>query len=479
VAKIPFAQLFLTALRFRSRARLQVNVNASHNRNLFYWLVESAGDPLNDPLVLWTNGGPGCSSLSGGLFSEFGPFRPNADGSLTLTPNPWTWTLHANIIFLEQPAGVGFSWSGDTSDYTTGDYQSAHDAYQFLLGFTARFPRYAGRELYISGESYGGHYVPSFAKAIVDGNAAGGSPQLNIKGFLVGNAWTVAALDNTGAVDYWWSRTMIDDATHDGVLSTCNMSDVGPLFAKSGALKQKEADWEIAAGVARGSKVRPLGFTPLQDPATGGAVVKGGLDCDGWTNQAFGLLGSIDIYDSYVDVCTAAASAKRSAAAAAPQLGAGSNNNAGCAASYDPCIGDRTTTYLNNVLVKAAIHANASIEWTGCSGVVDYSRFDLLSSMLPTYSALIAAGLRILVFSGDVDAIVPSVGTRLWLNAFNRTTITPIRNWGIGDGQVGGWTTQFDGVNFTTIRNAGHFVPETQAERALYMFKNFIANTPL
>ena len=133
-----------------------VTVNASHNRNLFYWLVESAGDPSNDPLVLWTNGGPGCSSLSGGLFSEFGPFRPNADGSLTLTPNPWTWTQHANIIFLEQPAGVGFSWSADTSDYTTGDAQSAHDAYEFLLGFTARFPRYAGREIYISGESYGG-----------------------------------------------------------------------------------------------------------------------------------------------------------------------------------------------------------------------------------------------------------------------------------------------------------------------------------
>lgn len=327
--------------------------------------------------------------------------------------------------------------------------------------------------------------MPSFAKAIVDGNAAGGSPQLNIKGFLVGNAWTVAALDNTGAVDYWWSRTMIDDATRNGVLATCNMSDIGPLFARSGALKQKEADWEIAAGVARGSKVRPLGFTPLRDAASGGAVVSGGLDCDGWTNQAFGLLGSIDIYDSYVDVCTEAAKARKlsaagaAAVAAGGPLGTGSNNNAGCAASFDPCIDDRTTTYLNNAAVKAAIHANASIEWSGCSGVVDYSRFDLLSSMLPTYSALIAAGLRITVFSGDVDAIVPSVGTRLWIDSFNISTVQPIRYWGIGDGQVGGWTTQYAGLNFTTVRNAGHFVPETQAERALYMFKAFISNSAL
>ena len=178
-------------------------------------------------------------------------------------------------------------------------------------------------------------------------------------------------------------------------------------------------------------------------------------------------------------MCTEAVSKRAAVQQAVGPLGAGSNNNAGCAASYDPCIGDRTTTYLNNALVKAAIHANASIEWSGCSDLVDYSRFDLLSSMLPTYSSLVAAGLRILVFSGDVDAIVPSVGTRLWLDAFNRPTVTPIRPWGIGDGQVGGWTTQFDGLNFTTVRNAGHFVPETQAERALYMFKAFIANTAL
>ena len=176
-----------------------ITVNASHGRNLFYWLVESASsDPSKDPLVLWTNGGPGCSGLSGGLFSEFGPFFPNIDGSLSLTPNVWTWTQRANVIFIEQPAGVGFSYSENTDDYTVGDAQAAEDVYQFLLGFTARYPQYAGRPLFLSGESYGGHYVPTEAAAVVRGNAAGGNPQLNLKGFFVGNAWTVASLDNTG-----------------------------------------------------------------------------------------------------------------------------------------------------------------------------------------------------------------------------------------------------------------------------------------
>ena len=94
-----------------------VNVNASHGKNLFYWMVEAANSPATAPLVLWTNGcegvtvsalrapsvqsftallhphrGPGCSGISGGLMSEFGPFFPAADGSLALTPNAYTWT---------------------------------------------------------------------------------------------------------------------------------------------------------------------------------------------------------------------------------------------------------------------------------------------------------------------------------------------------------------------------------------------------
>ena len=126
-------------------------MNATNGRNLFYWLVEAAIDPDTAPLVFWTNGGPGCSSLSGGLFTEFGPFFPLPDG--TLGPNEWTWTQRANVVFVEQPAGVGFSFSDTPSDYTTGDYQSARDAYLFMVGFLARYPKFANRPLYITGES--------------------------------------------------------------------------------------------------------------------------------------------------------------------------------------------------------------------------------------------------------------------------------------------------------------------------------------
>lgn len=91
------------------------------------------------------------------------------------------------------------------------------------------------------------------------------------------------------------------------------------------------------------------------------------------------------------------------------RLRSGSNTNSGCAAYYDPCAQDRMINYLNQVAVKNAINADPSITWDICSDTVRYSRKDLFSSMIPTYKYLFAfaPNLRILIFGGDNDAIVP------------------------------------------------------------------------
>lgn len=78
-------------------------------RNIFYWFAEAAnGDAANAPVVFWTNGGPGCSSLLG-LLAEHGPFRVDQEGK-TLVGNPMSWNTAVNIFYVEQPAGVGFSY---------------------------------------------------------------------------------------------------------------------------------------------------------------------------------------------------------------------------------------------------------------------------------------------------------------------------------------------------------------------------------
>ena len=94
-------------------------------RHLYYTLVEAEYGLANAaPLVLWLNGGPGCSSLGGGLMSELGPFYPHKDGR-SLKSNPYRWTQAANMLFLESPAFVGFSYSETEADAKTGDVRTA------------------------------------------------------------------------------------------------------------------------------------------------------------------------------------------------------------------------------------------------------------------------------------------------------------------------------------------------------------------
>ena len=94
-------------------------LKVNNTKNLHYWLVESMGNPSKDPVAFWTNGGPGCSGLLGFL-TEQGPFRPNKD--MTLAFNNYTWNSLANMVFVEAPCGVGFSYSDepDGDDYHTG-----------------------------------------------------------------------------------------------------------------------------------------------------------------------------------------------------------------------------------------------------------------------------------------------------------------------------------------------------------------------
>ena len=94
----------------------------------------------------------------------------------------------ANVIFLESPAGVGYSYSNTSSDYDrSGDQRTADDAYLFLVNWLERFPEYKSRSFYISGESYAGHYVPELAATILIQNSYNSKTAINLRGILVPN----------------------------------------------------------------------------------------------------------------------------------------------------------------------------------------------------------------------------------------------------------------------------------------------------
>jgi len=163
-------------------------ITLSGGANMFYWFIESANNPKTDPIVLWLNGGPGCSSLSG-LLEEHGPFFP--DKNLNLTLNPYSWNKVANMLYLESPAGVGYSYWPGVHAWT--DNETAAINYEFISLWFKQFSQFSTNAFYITGESYAGHYVPTLAYEIYSrssGSQASVAPQSNFKGYMVGNPST-------------------------------------------------------------------------------------------------------------------------------------------------------------------------------------------------------------------------------------------------------------------------------------------------
>ena len=156
------------------------------DKHLFFWFFESRNDPINDPVILWLNGGPGCSSMKG-LFFELGPSSINGT---TLKPvnNPYSWNSNASIIFLEQPVGVGYSYAEKSKVSTT--QQAAEDVYAFLQLFFTKFINLAGNDFHIAGESYAGHYIPNIASVIANKK----EKIFNLSSVMIGNGITDALI---------------------------------------------------------------------------------------------------------------------------------------------------------------------------------------------------------------------------------------------------------------------------------------------
>jgi cathepsin A (carboxypeptidase C) len=160
------------------------------NVNFHYWLTPSQSPTAaKDPLVMWLNGGPGASSILFGFFGELGPYylddsslaNSSAPGVPDVYDNPWSWNKIANVLFIETPGNVGYSYC-EQRDCRWDDTTGAEANYEALLKFYAEFPEYQENEFFITGESYGGMYVPSLVEQIHNGNG-----MVPLKGFAVGN----------------------------------------------------------------------------------------------------------------------------------------------------------------------------------------------------------------------------------------------------------------------------------------------------
>ncbi|KAL8241981.1 hypothetical protein R6Q59_012283 [Mikania micrantha] len=415
-----------------------VTVNESHGRALFYWFFEAVERPDKKPLLLWLNGGPGCSSIGYGGMEELGPFVAQK-GTSKLRLNTYAWNKAANLLFLESPVGVGFSYTNTSSDIKKlGDKITAQDSYKFLVKWFTRFPQYKSHEFYIAGESYAGHYVPQLADLILDkSKTISDQDRINFKGIMIGNALLDDATDQAGMIDYAWDHAVLSDRVYNDVKAKCNFSN----------------------------------------PKSSNA-------CDAALNKYFDVYKIIDMYSLYAPSCVNAKSNSTQRALIRGNVSPHvlSKNKAWHVkpTGYDPCQSQYTNSYMNKPKVQASLHANTTkipYPWSHCSDAITYWN-DAPDSILPVIKKLVAGGVRVWVFSGDTDGRIPVTSTRLSLRKLGLNIVEDWSPW-YTKTQVGGWTITYDGLMFVTIRGAGHQVPTFKPKEALQLLRHFLSNQKL
>ena len=182
---------------------------------LFYWFFESRSSaPVEStPLIIWLNGGPGAPSTLG-LFLENGPYGIKEDAEGTVIVNDAGWNEKAHLLYWDQPVGTGYSCvSGEHPEETfvTNEDELSDIFHGALQDFLTRHPRYRSCPLYITGESYGGKYIPNIALKIDEKNEAASSDnKINLKGIAVGDGWIDPGLQMKVYIDYAFTMGYLD-----------------------------------------------------------------------------------------------------------------------------------------------------------------------------------------------------------------------------------------------------------------------------
>ncbi|KAJ3089746.1 hypothetical protein HDU96_003653 [Phlyctochytrium bullatum] len=389
----------------------------------FFFFYESRSKPETDPFVLWTNGGPGCSSGLG-AFMELGPCRVTEGGNGTVD-NPWSWTSNASVLFLDQPVEVGFSYAKE--GYSVGDSVTAgKDVDAFVQIFLYSYPKYANVEFHVFGESYGGHYVPAIGKAINDGNKIGlDDPyriQVNLTSIGIGN----------GMVDLPEQAKYFPDFACD--------KKYGPLVSEATCQKMRD----------RYPFCKTLGDR-CDENGTAFSCIPASIYCTSITDikeakrNPYDVRepceGSLECYPIIADIATFLNT---------PEI----QEKLGVSRNYQSC-----SSAVSMNFMKTGDHAKAH-DWM--------------------VAELLEDGIKALVYAGDADYVCNWISNLGWLEAMEwsgqeKFKATPDYTW-ISNltGKEAGEFRTVGNLTWVKVNDAGHMVPYDQPEHALEMFNGWL-----
>ncbi|KZO96806.1 serine carboxypeptidase [Calocera viscosa TUFC12733] len=413
----------------------------AYNQSLFFWFFAARNDPYNAPLSIWMNGGPGSSSMLG-LFQELGPCRVTTDG-LNYTLNPYGWNDYSNMLFIDQPTTVGFSYG--TADVGTAA-EAAQGVWTLLQMFLSdsKFAHLQENQFAVWTESYGGHYGPAVAYHILQQNAlidAGmlSGIKLNFQTLGIGNGLTNPLVQYPQYLQYALSNAY----TVPLVNTTVSNNASAMLYESGGCLDQISACYDST--LLNGSPNYTACATAQQ-----------------YCNR-YVLSPLVGIYNDY-DVRVV---------------------------NPDPYPPD-LTTLLRNPALTSKIGVPSFINWTETSYAV-YDNFaatgDWMTNSAPYLEAVINAGIRTTLYDGDADYICnykgfEAVAANLNTKFSSIYAATNFSSWTV-DGNPAGMIKNAGTFSFVQVAGAGHEVPAygngplAEGQAALVFFTQTMKGLPL
>ncbi|KAL7594076.1 hypothetical protein Lser_V15G34375 [Lactuca serriola] len=439
-----------------------IGVGEDEAVQLFYYFVESEGNPEEDPLIIWLAGGPGCGTLRA-FFYEIGPMQIQYGNYMDNVPalqlDPNSWTKVANVIYLDAPTLTGYSYTKTPEAVRSSDTLSASQTAEFLRKFVKTHPKFLKNPMYVTGISYSGIVIPIITEELYKGNDEGLEPIVNIQGYMGGNPLTDKTGDINSRLEYAYRVALISEELFESTKRSCK----GDYAEADSNNLQCMLDIDEV-----NKRVGDINIQQILDP-----------DCDPATNLVRG--GNPIIRRG-----------NRKSVQANPIKMLPERSS--FADSF--CRGDYynyATLWANDENVMRALNVREGTvkEWLLCNLDMKYNygkpsmpsyEFNIQSSIV-YHEKLSKRNCRALIFSGDHDMMVPHVGTRNWINSIN-LTITD-SNWDAwyANGQSAGYKTSYAHDNYTlvfaTVKGAGHTAPEFKPAECFEMVKRWFAHRPI
>ncbi|GLT28788.1 hypothetical protein SLA2020_036950 [Shorea laevis] len=415
------------------------------NVEFFYYFVVSESKPAADPLLLYLNGGPGCSGLNGFLF-QIGPLKFNTTDytgglpQLLYVANAWSKT--ANIIFLDFPVGAGFSYATSSDAWSTTDTESSQQAHYFLRNWLEKHPDYQTNPVFIGTDSYAGIHGPMIAVDIMKGNKAGLNPLVNLKGLSLGCPHTDTTIEANAKIPFAHRLALISDEMYESALGSCNGTYTDIDANNTACVEAVDAIEECIQLISSQNVLDPncAFLSPHAKELKARRYLRG--------NNRNVILSSPSTHDLYCH-------------------------------NFAYLLSDIWGNYKS---VQEALHVREGTvsEFFRCNISLSYT-VDV-NSVIAVHKNLTELGLQLLVFSGDHDMVIPHNGIEQWIGYLDLTVDTDWRPWFV-TGQVAGYTVKYTNsgyrLTYATIKGAGHSPPEYNRDECFIMFHRWIHYYPI